>query len=214
MQILVAALLAVLVGCGMCFYGYRLFMVLLPIWGFFAGLWLGLKGVQLVMGGGFLGDSTGILVGLILGVIAAMLSYMFYFLGVFIVAASFGVTLGFGLTGGLLGMETGTTAILIALGLGLLIAVLAMILNIQKYVIIAITAVGGASLIVAGVLMLLGQVSLEAVARVGNSLGPVAQSSTFWLVMGVILALIGAWVQLRLHRHYQFDKSTYRRGWG
>lgn len=214
MQILIAALLAVLLGCGMCFYGYRLFLVMLPIWGFFAGLWLGLKGVQLFLGGGFLGTTTGIVVGLILGVILAILSYLFYLFGVALVAGSFGVTLGFGLMSGLLGMETGLLVTLIALSLGIVIALLTLVLNLQKYVIIAITALGGANLIAAGVMLLLGQVSLADLVQAGNSLGPVAHESTFWLAMWIILALIGIWVQLRLHRSYDFDKSTYRQGWG
>ena len=35
---LLLGLLAVAIGLAFCFYGFRLFLILLPIWGFFAGL--------------------------------------------------------------------------------------------------------------------------------------------------------------------------------
>ena len=39
-QIMIAALLAALLGAAFCFEGYRLLLVMLPVWGFFAGFWL------------------------------------------------------------------------------------------------------------------------------------------------------------------------------
>ena len=35
------SLLIILLGLGLCFAGYRFFMILLPIWGFFAGFHFG-----------------------------------------------------------------------------------------------------------------------------------------------------------------------------
>ena len=41
MTVIAYALLALLLGAAFCFVGYRFFLVMLPIWGFFAGLWHG-----------------------------------------------------------------------------------------------------------------------------------------------------------------------------
>ena len=41
LQAAAIGLLALLVGLGFVFYGFRLFLILLPIWGFFAGFLFG-----------------------------------------------------------------------------------------------------------------------------------------------------------------------------
>ena len=46
-------------GIGMCYMGYRIFLVLLPIWGFFAGLWFGGFTVSQFLGGGFFATTAG-----------------------------------------------------------------------------------------------------------------------------------------------------------
>jgi hypothetical protein len=42
-------LFALFLGLVFCFAGYRVFLVMLPIWGFFAGFWLALAGAGLIM---------------------------------------------------------------------------------------------------------------------------------------------------------------------
>ena len=41
LSILFISLFALILGLAFCFAGYRVFLVMLPIWGFFAGFWLG-----------------------------------------------------------------------------------------------------------------------------------------------------------------------------
>ena len=56
------ALFSVLLGAAILLAGYRFFLVMLPIWGFFGGLWLGAYAVTLILGTGFLATTTGLVV--------------------------------------------------------------------------------------------------------------------------------------------------------
>ncbi|MGD9093119.1 MAG: hypothetical protein PVF74_09725, partial [Anaerolineales bacterium] len=85
-----AVLLTALLGLAVCFFGYRLFLVMLPIWGFFAGLWLGAATVMWLFGEGFLATVTGLVVGFVVGLVLAVLSYLFYIVGVALVATFLG----------------------------------------------------------------------------------------------------------------------------
>ncbi len=49
-----AALIAYLFGLAMTFAGYKFFLILLPVWGFFFGFFLGAQSMQALFGTGFL----------------------------------------------------------------------------------------------------------------------------------------------------------------
>ena len=78
LQVLCVSILAILLGLAALFAGYRLFLLLLPIWGFFAGFFIGATAITLLLGDSFLVTVTGWVVGFILGLIFAILSYLFY----------------------------------------------------------------------------------------------------------------------------------------
>ena len=59
------ALLAALLGAAFLLAGYRFFLVMLPIWGFFGGFWIGAYAISLILGGGFLATTTGLVVGFV-----------------------------------------------------------------------------------------------------------------------------------------------------
>jgi hypothetical protein len=50
LAVFLAALFALLLGLALCFGGYRFFLVMLPIFGFFAGFWLGAEATTLIFG--------------------------------------------------------------------------------------------------------------------------------------------------------------------
>ncbi|MCB0039176.1 MAG: hypothetical protein KDE23_05810, partial [Caldilinea sp.] len=85
-QMLFAALFALILGAAFCLWGYRIFLVLLPVWGFFAGFWLGAHSITLLLGEGFLATTTGWIVGFVVGILLALFSYLFYALAVAIIA--------------------------------------------------------------------------------------------------------------------------------
>ena len=213
LQVIFAALFAFLIGLAFLLYGYRLFLVMLPIWGFFAGFWLGAQTIAMLLGDGFLATTTGWVVGFSMGLLLAVLSYLFYYVGVAIVAGAFGAALGSGLMGAI-GFDPGFLMASVAIVSALVAAGLTLLYNIQKYVIIVITALGGANAIVLSILLLLGRVDLSALQSAGSSIQPVLQDSFFWGLAWAVVAVVGVIWQIRSSRTYTFEKSEYVEGWG
>lgn len=205
-------LLAALIGLAALLWGYRFFLVLLPIWGFFAGLWLGVTGTTMLLGDGFFWTVSGIIIGVIIGLIAAVLSYLFYLVGVAIFTAAIGGMLGSGLMGAL-GFDPGFLTTIVTILSAVAAAFLALIWNLQKYVITALTAVGGAALLVTAFLLLFGQVNLPDV-QAGNLLEPIFASSWVWILAWLVLFVVGFVFQIRRDREYQFSKEQYIENWG
>jgi hypothetical protein len=210
---LVAAAFIALLGVGLCLVGYRIFLVLLPIFGFFAGFWLGAEAVALIFSTGFLATVAGWVVGFVVGLIAALLSYLFFTLGVAIVAASIGAALGSGFMGAI-GLETGFLVTIVVVICAVVAAVLTVVFRIQKYVIIALTAVSGANALLLSVLLLIGKVSLDDLQTTGNSIKPVLRDSWFWLIVWLAVAVASFVLQVRFNRDYDFTPDRYIEGWG
>ncbi len=207
------AAFAAALGAALWFAGYRIFLVLLPILGFFAGFWLGAEAVALVLGTGFLATTTSWIVGAVVGLVAAVLSYLFFMLGIAVVAAAIGAALGAGFMGAL-GFESGFLAIIVVLVCAIAAAVLAVLFNIEKYVIIAFTAISGANALLLSILLLIGKVSLEDLPTTGNTIKPILQDSWFWLIVWLVVAVAGFVVQVRYNRDYEFTPDRYIEGWG
>ena len=51
-EIICGTMIALLFATFVCFAGYRFFLVLLPIWGFFFGFALGVQSIQALIGDG------------------------------------------------------------------------------------------------------------------------------------------------------------------
>ncbi len=138
------ALASVGLGVVYCFFGYRIFKIILGILGFILGasvaaeIALGMfgRGQQIIV----------ILAGLMGGVIGAVLMVALYFVGVFLLGAWLGSLLGVLLTGG----GRGTLETIIVLVLAVAGGVIALVL--QKWMIIISTSLSGAWGIVSGVL--------------------------------------------------------------
>jgi len=96
----VAASMLLFLGAIVAFFGYRLFWIILPIWGFFFGLAIGAQGVQALFGDGFLSTGLSWVVAFFMGLLFAGLSYMFWFIAV----ALMGGYIGYGLVVGLFGL--------------------------------------------------------------------------------------------------------------
>ena len=202
----IVALLAVVIGVLVCFAGYRLLFVLLPFWGFFAGLWLGFTGIQTIFGEGFLAGVSGLVIGLVLGVIFAVLSYLFYFVGVAILGASVGYGLTVSLLVGGLGMNGGFIVWLLAIAVAVIFAVVILALNVQKLVVIIISALGGASAMFAGIGLLFGQITVEEVSTTVGAYAPVSfQEGPLWWLIWAALAILGIVIQFQSTRQYEME---------
>jgi hypothetical protein len=206
------ALLAVLLGAAFLLAGYRFFLVMLPIWGFFGGFWLGAYSVALILSGGFLATATSLVVGIVVGIIGAVLAYLFYMVGVVIIAAAFGGALGSGIMNAL-GFDFGLMMAIVTLISAVIAVGLTLLLNVQKYVIIVFTAIAGAILVAFAGMLLFGQITVAELQAGGNLVQPVFQGSWFWSIAWLVLTIVGVVVQIRANRTYAFDKEMYVEGW-
>lgn len=206
------ALFAVLLGAAFLLAGYRFFLVMLPIWGFFGGLWLGAYSVTLIFGTGFLATTTGLVVGFVVGLIGAVLSYLFYMAGVVIIAASIGGSLGSGVMSAL-GLDPGLITAIVTIISALVAVGLTLLLNLQKYVLIALTAIAGAVLVVLAGMLIFGQVTIADLQAGRNFVQPIFQGAWFWGLVGLVLAAAGIVIQIRANRTYVFTKEMYVEGW-
>lgn len=198
-ELLCVATIALLFGLVVAFGGYRLFLVLLPIWGFFAGFFLGAQTIAFLFSDGFLATITGWVVGFIVGLIFAVLSYLFYFIAVGIVSFS----LGYGATVGILGwigLEGGFIVWLIAVVAGIALAAVVYLFNLQKYAIIIATAVGGTAAIIYTLLALFS--GTAAVSLLENPVRLAIQNSFWWLLFFLIVAVLGIVFQIQTTRAY------------
>jgi len=196
------ALIGLAFGGAMVFGGYRLFVVLLPIWGFFFGFGLGAQTIQYVFNQSLLSDVTSWLVGFIVGLIFAFLSYMFYIFAVAVLSFSF----GYGITVGVwtaIGLDPGLISWVLGVIVGVVIAAAVLGLNIQKYAIVVITAVAGTGVTI---FIILAVVYGPLVANLLESPVKIAlDASPLLLIFGLAVAAAGVVVQLRDTRDWEIE---------
>src|SRR5215211_3370627 len=88
---------ALVLGLGVTFLGLRLFFIMLPIWGFIAGFYVGAEGFTVVFGDSCLSTVTGWVLGFFIGILFALLAFLFWYVGAIIAIGSVGATFGSGL---------------------------------------------------------------------------------------------------------------------
>jgi hypothetical protein len=203
LEAVAVGLLALLVGLGFTFVGFRFFLILLPVWGFFAGFLFGAEAISHLLGDGFLATTLGWVVGFVVGIVFAVLSYLYYWVAVVFLGASIGYMAGLGLMhwlnngGGLLAFTVGVIGAIIVAGATI-------VLRVPKYLILLLTSFGGAFAAVVGIALIFGRVPLTAdTSTTGGMNGGIlgayvfAELSWVWPVAAIILGGIGFYYQLR-----------------
>ena len=194
---LLLGLFAIAIGLAFCFWGFRVFLILLPIWGFFAGFLLGANAMTAIFGDAFLATVTGWVIGFGLGLLFAVLSYLYYWVAVILL----GGVLGYQLTIGLLqwiGFEAdGIVAFLLGLVVGAIFAVGFFLLQMPAVLVIVASAISGAGATLAGVVIALGLVPYEALNF--GIFGAMQQWDVGWIgiIAAIALAFAGAIYQTR-----------------
>jgi hypothetical protein len=185
-----AAIALVIGGAVSCFFGYRVFRLVLSFAGFILG---GLMASSLVGPS----DTTWMIGAWIVGGLIGMgLLYAGYYVGVALSGAAIGATVSH-LAFSVGGQDPPFLIVLLAAIVG---AIASMYL--QRYVIILFTSFGGAWTLIVGTMALLGNRAAQTAAAGGNvwvlyPLNPAPDQS--WLPYGwVILSIIGAATQLGL----------------
>jgi hypothetical protein len=197
--------LVLLVGAVFCFVGYRFFRILIVIWGFFAGFNLGTAAMTSLFNNAFLGTTTGIVLGLVIGLVFAALAYFFYYFAVVLLGASAGYTLGSGLIGAIGLNNPGFVSVIVGVVLAVVFAFLILVLNLPKILIMVFTALGGAVAMLAGLLILFGQVKV-AYLQYGDAVALV-KASWFWSIVAIALAVVGFLAQWRTMQEYNLEWS-------
>ncbi len=202
----VSSMIALFFGSVLAFAGYRFFLFLLPIWGFFFGFGLGAQTMQALFGEGFLSTVSSWLVGFVVALIFAVCSYFFYFFAVALIGASLGYALGVGLMQAI-GFNLEFLTWLVGIVAGLAFGAAVLLLNIQKWVIIIATALLGAGVIVGTFLFLFGDLPPEELVL--NPVRFVLQTSPLWALVFLLVAVLGGVAQAASTRRWQV--STYNR---
>lgn len=161
---------ALIVGGLQCFFGYKLFRAMTAIIGFIVG------GVIGAVVGGITAGETGAIIGLLaLGILGALLAYSLYKLGVFVICFGAGAMVGVML---LMMMNDRIEPALVGV-CGLILGIVGVVLT--KPVIILSTGIGGGM-------------------SMGVALSTLLEGSEAGIILGVILAAVGVFLQFYLDK--------------
>jgi hypothetical protein len=156
----VLGILAVLIGLLFCFRGYLAMRLVIPVWGAFAGFMLGAGLVASFADEGFLASALGWLVGAGVAVLFALLAYLYYEVSVLLAMAAIGFAIGASVMVAL-GVTWSWLIVLVGVAVGVVLALIAVVADLPMVLLTVLTVLGGASVTVAGVMLLFGQVSVD-----------------------------------------------------
>ena len=208
MDTIVVGIIAVLIGALLCFRGYVTMRLIISLFGAFVGFLLGAGLVAGVTDSSFGQLALSWLVGIIGAVLFGVLAYFSYQVAVVIGMAAIGFTIG---TTVMAAVGVGSQAATVAVGLvaGALLAVIAIATDLPAVILVVLTALAGASVTVAGVMVIAGTIGINRMTAEGVS----AEMSRgwWWYVLYGGLALLGIIAQLRAQSR---GSRTMRQQWG
>ena len=208
METLLLGIFALALGAAVCFAGYKFFLFLLPVFGFVAGFWLGSALVAELFGSGFLSEVTGWIIGIVAGVILAIGSYFFWYVAIVLLAGAVGAWLGGGVMAAIGFNPDGLLQLLVALAVGAIFAVVAIVLRAPKWAVLGLTALGGAGTAVSGVLLILGQIKVEAIQD--GAFAAAWSAGPIWALITLGVAVAGFVAQDRSTKDFMMDTTRYR----
>ena len=183
---LFAAIALVLGGTVACFAGYRLFRIVLAIYGFIFGAYLASSTMGSSNAGGML---VAALVG---GLIGSVVLFFAYFLGIALVGAGLGALIAHVAWTRLSAAEPPALMVLLFAIVGTAAALI-----LQRYVIIVSTSFSGAWTIILGGLALVDRGAARAVSDVWILYPFTPASGAQWVpIAWIVMGLIGTAVQL------------------
>jgi hypothetical protein len=191
---IVLGLVAIAVGAAFTFWGFRFFLLLLPVWGFLFGFLVGADVVTYLFGQGFLSTTFSWLAGFVVGLIFAALSYLYYWFAVVWIGATAGYALGTGVMAWLT-PNAGIATFIVGLIVAVAVAVAIIVLHVPKFIILIATAFGGAFAVMSGIALLLGRVPYTELHN--GTVGLYVKDSLSWVWVGaaVLLGIAGFFYQ-------------------
>jgi hypothetical protein len=146
---------------------------------------------------------AGVIIAVIVSLILAALAYWLYVAAVVILSASVGFWIGSGLMIAIGYGSHSTPALLVGLLIAVILALLTLVLNLAKWLIIVSTALGGASTIIAAVLLLLRLITLDTLSL--GIVGAIIRGSPLWGLVWLVLTAVGILVQVSSTQRYAKD---------
>jgi hypothetical protein len=205
MNDIVVGILALLTGAVFCFRGYLAMRLVIPVWGAFAGF---LLGAGLAAGdAGFLGNALGWLVGLGLAIVFGAIAYLYYEVSVIIGMMAIGFVLGTSLMVAL-GVTWSWVIVLSGVVLAVVLAFVAIVGDLPMVLLTVLTALAGASTMVAGLMLLFGTVNVEDF-DIGTTTEYVADDWWWFVIYGglVVAGIIAQFTDVDRRR------ETLRQAW-
>jgi hypothetical protein len=206
-QTLLLGVLAIAIGAAVAFAGYKFFLFLLPLFGFVAGFWIGSAAMTELFGSGFLVEVTSWVVGVVTGIILAIGSYFFWYVAVVALFGAVGAWLGLAVLAAI-GWDGAILNFIVALVVGAVFVIGAIVLRFPKWAVLALTALGGAGTAVAGVLLILGTIDISAIQD-----GPFTaawNAGPIWALITLAVAVAGFFAQDRSTKDFEIDMTRYR----
>jgi hypothetical protein len=193
MENVIFGLLAIAAGALFSFRGALAFRVLIPVWGAFVGFASGAALVASMTGEGFLQTGLAWLVALATAALFSLLAYLYYEVAVVLAMGSIGFAIGASLMVAL-GISWNWMIILVGMALGGFLAAGAVVANLPMILLVVLSALGGASAIVTGIMLLVGSVDTQ---EFGNAAVTARIGNDWWFLLYLALALFGVVVQAR-----------------
>jgi hypothetical protein len=186
---IVIAFVSIAFGLLNCFFGYRIFRIMLGVYGFFLGAIAGFAFVASVAAGQTLWLLLGAVAG---GILGAVLMAVFYFVGVFFVGALVGALLT-----DMVALSFGVDPPLLVLIVVAIVAAIAALLF-QRIGVILATALGGAWTAIGGLFSLISGRGLD-LRQVFAQASVQRAGLALWVVLALWLALAVAGTVVQLH---------------
>lgn len=194
MQDIAFGILAALAGAYLCFRGQVVLRLVISVWGAFAGFSLGAGLVSGLSDERFLGTALGWVLGFGLALVFAIFAYLYYAVGVVIAMASIGFALGATLIVAL-GVDWSWVIALVGIAVGALLALLAIRTNLPLILLILLSALGGASVTVTGLMLLFGVI--DSANFHDEAFASRIHDDWWWYLLFLVLAITGALFQSR-----------------
>lgn len=202
-SVLVVAILALFISLAFCFASYHFFRLLIALWGFFVGFLLTTQALATSAGSHVLVSTVGVIIAVIVSLIVAALAYWLYVAAVVILSVSVGFWIGSRLMIAIGYGSHSIPALLIGMLVAVILALLTLALNLAKWLIILSTALGGASTIIAAVLLLLRVIPPDNLSL--GLVGAIIRGSPLWGMVCLVLTDAGLLVQVRSTQQYAQD---------
>lgn len=195
MSSIAIGLIAVIVGAVFCFWGVVAMRVVIAVWGAFAGFNLGAGLVAGISHDAYLGTPLGWIVGIAVAILFAVLAYLFYAVAILLAMVSIGFALGTALMAAF-GVDWSWVIIGVGVICGALLAWAALAVNLPAVLLVVLSALGGSTAIVAGLMFLSDTIRTTDVA--GDQVTATVAEHWWWWVLYIGFAIIGVVAQVRL----------------